>query len=365
MTRNSPLELALKGQKLSASNLETITKERDWIAESLIEYSMNIPPIKPTIFIRDSWACTEDGILLINGQKKAGKSIVLTKLMQSALMDEKNEDETLFINVPKVPKDKEIIYIDTEQSRSRTWDFIGRVFKSAGYKEQPKNLVFYNIKKMLAAEKKTFLEKVIYPKSHKIGLIIFDGVVDFLKSMNDEVEAKNFVGLLFQKIPETVSMVMVMHSGKGNTDGQGHIGQLLEKKAAGTIHIAKDRAKSIHTISSKYIRDTDDFEDINFTWDSANHGFRVLNEGDLKNLADKSEEDRINGFKKLLESIYLTDTEKTRKQLIEGINNRDNTINKSAKPDSIRKAVTRRLNDLIELELVKLDEKKKIYLKNF
>lgn len=333
-------------------------KTIDW--KSLrIDTTTEIPPMVPTLYIKGSIMCCEDGIFMMTGMKKTGKSIVLNNVLATAFVDDeivdKNPEPFLHINTVKCPDNKYVVYIDNEQSRARTQKFFFRVMKKAGLTTPPKNLLFYNLKRLTAKERVQFLKEEIAPIAGDIFIIILDGIVDFVKSMNDEVEAKDFYDLFATIFPETVSTVAVMHS-KAGGDSMGHIGAFFDKKAVGAANNKKERATATHTLECSYSREDSDFDEIIYKWDNMDEDFRVLNETQLKALKEKTLEDKINGWRDAVNQIFAVNTYLDKKGVLAGIENYDKSINKDVKPDSLRRKIAERMKDYLEYNLIELKE---------
>ena len=359
----------MKKPKLLTSEIQTPEVEiikRDWEKETLVHWDMDIPPIVPTIFFRDSWMCTEGGILLVMGPRKAGKSLTITNILTTALMDDAVVNEApekyLHINAKKVQDGKLIVYLDTEQALQRTHAFIGRVFKKAGYSTQPDHLKFHNLRRLRAAERVQFLEEYIFPMADQIGLLIIDGLVDFFGSMNDEVEVRRFYDNLFINLPIDISLVCVIHSNNSGA-AMGHLGQLFEKKAAGGINVKRNNETEVVTIECSFVRDSGYFETLEVKWDDETDSFIMLTDDQKKALKAKTLEDKINGWKSTINQIFATTLQIDKKGVQTGILNYDNTINKDVTKESLEKAIRNRLKDYIENNLLKLEDGK--YSKNF
>lgn len=352
---NNITDELLSGQTLT----DTPKPSMNW-ANFKIDTTTVIPPMVPTIFIKGSIMCCEDGIFMMTGMKKTGKSIVLNNVLSTAFVDdfkvEMNPAPFLHINTVKCPDDKYVIYIDNEQSRARTQKFFYRVMKKAGLTEPPKNLLFYNLKRLTAKERVQFLKEEIAPIAANIYLVMLDGIVDFVKSMNDEVEAKDFYDLYSQIIPETVSTVAVMHS-KAGGDSMGHIGAFFDKKAVGAANNKKDRTTGTHTLECSYSREDSDFDEISYRWDTMDEDFRVLDENEIKALKTKTLEDKINKWADAVNQIFAVNTYLDKNGVYDGIKNYDNTIKKDGvDAKTLSKYIRVRLKDYLEHNLIELKD---------
>jgi hypothetical protein len=310
------------------------------------------PPVRPSILIAEKWACTEGGILLISGQKKSGKSHVILKILATALMKECEPSE--FLNVRSLYTEKKVIYIDTEQMGARTKGFIEKVIKSAGLKTQPDNLEFYNIRRLDVDEKHQFLIN-FFNQMENVGIIVIDGIADFVNDINDQKAAKDLGDLIFKHLPDEASLVTVIHEGKDKSGAMGHLGQQIEKKCSCTVSINKDRQTNTHSMRCTMIRDGGDFEEQKFHWSEQHGGFVLLSE-ELKQFLAKSAEDKKNeDLKALIIRVFVLQREYERAELIEKIIETDDTIKKTSKDDTKKRNARDRISNAIELGYLEIN----------
>lgn len=321
-----------------------------------------LPEIKPSIIIDDSWLCTDGGILVVSGQKKAGKSNAIVFIIATALMEEVDTQKTLLIRSKK--QDLDIVYIDTEQSPNQTQTFIKRAKSLAGISgKDPGNLRFYNIRKCDLEKRNEFLRWIL-EKPEKIGLLIIDGVADFVSSINDEEKTRQLGDFLFSKLHDKMSMVTVIHEGKDGAGAMGHLGQYLEKKCSGTIALFKNRKERTHRITCKMVRVGGDFDDIEFTWSEDEKGFVLLSE-EVKNLLNMNkDETEKQELKSLFSNIFYEKTEMPHSTLRERIIGHDPKIRVDSSKPAKQKAALRRIEKALEsgvLTVIREEKRDKIY----
>ncbi len=339
-----------------AGNFSTTeTPKRDWEKECRITLSTKVPEIRPTVLVDGSWLCTEGEIMLVSGQKKAGKSNAILYILATALMPDVDISKTLMIRSTFTKK--KVVYLDTEQSLARTKMFIERVVRISGVPENPKQLMFYNIRHLSLSDRIDFFQNHILPQNEEIGLLVIDGIADMVDSINNEEKSKQLVDMIMSQLGTGMSIVTAIHEGKDGNGAMGHIGQLLEKKCAGTIALFKDRKKSIHTIKCKMVREGGDFDDIFFAWDTSVSGFRLLNDIDVAAISPKSEEQKNEELAGICHQIFAVNSYLDKAAVITGFLNYDNTINKSVKIESQKKAAQRRFGQALEAEIVELSDK--------
>lgn len=325
------------------SEIETVAKSS--LSDYLINKHTEMQPLRPSIYIDDTWIGTEGEILMISGEKKAGKSNALVYMLATALMKEVDINQTLLIRTTYTTKD--VVYIDTEQARQQTKRFYERIARISEI-DEPKNLFAYNIRKMEMEDRLNFLEQVFSHHSNA-HLIVIDGITDFIDSVNNEEQSKKIVEKVLKLLENGTTMAMVIHEGKDGNGARGHIGQEIERKCSGAISLSKDRAKGIHQVRCKLNRYTSDFEPYFFQWDNDLEGFRVLFDSEVKALQTKSEETKNLELHDTCKQMFATSSELTKQNVIDGFLNYDKSIDKNSKPDSQKKKARDQLKKALEL----------------
>ncbi len=330
---------------LSNNDTAPETAKKSVLKSYLINKHTEMKPLQPSIFIDETWIGTEGEILMISGEKKAGKSNALVYMLATALMKEVDTNQTLLIRTTHTTKD--VVYIDTEQARQQTKRFYERICKIAEI-DEPKNLFTYNIRKMEMEERLDFLQDVFVEHSNA-HLIVIDGITDFIDSVNNEEQSKKIIEKVLKLLENGTTMAMVIHEGKDGNGARGHIGQEIERKCSGAISLSKDRAKGIHQVRCKLNRYTSDFDPYFFQWDKNLEGFRVLMDNEVKALETKSEETKNAELHEVCKQMFATSSELTKENVITGFLNYDKTIDKNSKIDSQKKKCRERLKKALEL----------------
>lgn len=320
-----------------------IVTETDWLSLCEINEETVLPPITPSIIVDEAtWICTQGELMVITGQKKTGKTSVIKHIMATALMPNVDPKKTLGIRA--VYTEKLVVFVDTEQSKQRTKEFINHIGQIAGLIKQPKNLKSYNIRALDMNQRLLFLEQFFKKKGSKTFLLVIDGITDFIDSVNNEEVSKSLIDSLLRQLGGDLSIIVTIHEGKDKNGARGHIGQEIERKCVGAISVSKDRLKKIHKISCKLIRNHADFEDIFFQFDD--------NYGDFKRLDATAEKEIFNSFqgksnediKAIFNRIFAQDKALNKKSMIECILNIGLGIDKNIQPDSQRRRAKRMID---------------------
>lgn len=337
------------------TNTATSPPAMDWKSLARITSKTKLPPIQPSIIIDgETWICTQGEIMQVSGQKKAGKSNVLKFMLATALMPDVNPMDTLGIRAMYTTKD--VVFVDTEQSKQKTQEFNNRVVQIAGLKEEPKNLHFYNIRAFDMKQRMDFLTEYLFNEHKDASLIIIDGITDFIDSVNNEEVSKKLIDALLKQLGGELSIVVTIHEGKDGNGARGHIGQEIERKCVGAISVSKDRQKKTHKISCKLVRNSADFDDIIFQYDKSISDFRRLDNTEIKALEAKSEETKQSELQALFKQIFAVNTTLEKRNVMQGILNYDNTINKAAQMDSQKKQAKRKFDKALEAGVFLMNE---------
>lgn len=350
---NTPITSILSDS--TATLTPTSPPPTDWKTLTKITRKTKLPPILPSIVVdSETWICTQGEIMQVSGQKKAGKSNVLKFMLATALMPEVDTMQTLGIRAMYTTKD--VVFVDTEQSKQKTKEFIERVVQIAGLNDEPENLHFYNIRACDMKERMEFLTDFLFTEHKNASLIIIDGITDFIDSVNNEEVSKKLIDALLKQLGGELSIVVTIHEGKDGNGARGHIGQEIERKCVGAISVSKDRVKKLHKISCKLVRNSADFDDIIFQYDKSISDFRRLDSTEIKALESKSEETKQSEIKDLFKQVFALEREIDKKNIMQRILMYDNSINKTTAIDSQKKQAKRKFDKALELEIITMNE---------
>lgn len=263
----------------------------DLLDECEITEHTEIVPQVPIITIDHKNYLMKGDFAIITGEKKSGKSHVLRRVIMTALMKDIPQDFDC-LHVRTVYSEKMIIYVDTEQHPDKTKQSLNYCWKKAGYKTQPKNLKFYNIRHKETEERVNFIQRLITKFGANTHLIIIDGISDLLDSINDEILSKKLAQTFFANDAYQISYIFAIHERKGGGGAMGWLGQHIEKKAGGGIRIEKDVKNDTHSINCSFLRDDGNFKPIDFKYDEKISDFRLIDPEEAVFLKDKTKEEK-------------------------------------------------------------------------
>ncbi len=183
---------------------------------------------------------------LIIGEKGAGKSLIMSLLLASALDGGRTK---LYYQLDI--KDKVILDFDTEQPDYFYKLNRHRLYAMAGSSVDSPNYISHNISHFSRKERLTFIDHYIR-NTPNVGLVMIDGVVDLVRSYNDLDESQNFADLFSTKWTNACGglVIGVLHKAKSTGGARGHLGTELENKASFVIGIHKDRIDDVYEVSS-------------------------------------------------------------------------------------------------------------------
>lgn len=196
--------------------------------------------------------CKTGGHICLTAGAGVGKSSVVEAIVSSVL----NPDcDSLGIQV-KLPEFRQkILLLDTERSQGETWDAWDRVMRRTSI-ETPNTddrLIFANCKALSVEERKKYVAQII-SENTDIGLIVFDGVSDFVKSINDEKETTEFNEWLNYLNPESlITIIHTIHTNPTDNKPRGWLGSELWRRANSVLLVRKIDDSGVVELTSNFL----------------------------------------------------------------------------------------------------------------
>lgn len=203
---------------------------------------------------------TEGNISVIKGRAKARKGFTVAMLIAAAV-----SDTSIYNKFISVPKNKSIIYFDTEQSSFYVQQAMKRIFQISNGNGFETRFFCYGLRKYNPAERLEMIEW-IFDNCKNIGFVIIDGIRDLIKDINSPEESTMISSKLLKWSENTGAHILtVLHENPSDGKLRGHIGTELMNKAETVLRVEKlESDKSISKLSCDMVRGRD-FEDIYFT----------------------------------------------------------------------------------------------------
>lgn len=289
----SPSQVAADIQNCEAEN-GPVSHIAD-LFEDRITSKSNIKPIEPIVKIADANFASRGDFSVVGGLPKAGKTSVAAFLIATALMKNCEGRDTLSIR-SEFCDGKPVFYFDTEQPPAFTDKLRKQVLNIMGVVEEPNNLFIINLRKYSYSEKQIRIFKWMesYPNAH---LFIIDGIADLIRDPNDTKEAFGIIEQIYtlsSKLNTTI--IGFIHENPGSAGKlRGNLGSEAERKCGGAITIKKHKEQKCHSIESRLIRGSADFEPIYFRYDPELHTPVSISDDEsnaIRNSTDKKQKKR-------------------------------------------------------------------------
>ncbi len=272
----------------------------------------------PTVFIRDTIFGLAGSLSFITGLPKVGKTAIVAPLIATAL---KSDAKQVLQVRSEYCKGKMVVYVDTEQTESRTKKFRERVLRLAGidlikdcdYLETL-SLLNYN-----QSQRVEIIKDIFNDLGEDLYMLIIDGLTDLLSGgVNDESGSNDIIQLLMKEAGRTgATIIPIIHENRGSNAARGHIGAEAERKCAGMLSIKKDSDRGVHEIRSKLIRYAGEFQPVLFRWDDIEKDFVELSPTETQESQTIDKEIlKIQRLEKGVKQAFATNTELSKKTAI-------------------------------------------------
>ena len=224
------------------------------MAEATISVSNNYTQSPEVLKIGDSVIGTLGNFSASIGKAKSKKTFNVSAIVASAL----SEGRVLHYK-SEFPSDKRcILYIDTEQGRHHCQKVLNRILRLANLPADidPENLKLLALRKYSPEERLAIVEYAL-DTIPNIGLVIIDGIRDFVYDINSPSEATRIISKLMQWTDDKqIHIHTILHQNKNDEHARGHIGTELNNKAEAIMQIEVDKEdKSISIVEAVHIRD--------------------------------------------------------------------------------------------------------------
>lgn len=235
------------------------------------------PPPKPIPIITLAGQCvsTAEGLTVLSGQAKSGKTAVLTAIVAAPFA--KPGSDLLGFAGPTA-NGKAVVVVDTEQSGYDAWRFQQRTLSRAGLSVQPENLRHYHLVGLSPAERIKALLAEFARAALDCGGIqmgVIDGVADLVDDVNESGECIPLINdvLMGLAVKYACPLILILHEnpayGRNNeAKTRGHLGSHLERKAESNLKMLKD-ASGVTTLYGERCRNLSlpKAEGVCFQWD--------------------------------------------------------------------------------------------------
>jgi len=187
---------------------------------------------------------------LIVGKEKSGKSTVTSVTVASAI----NSGAPL-MNMTLDVGDKDIVFLDTEQSDFFYYHTQKRTLKYGGKTDNHEKYHAFSMKQYTVAERVFLIDKLIahFPN---LGLLVIDGLLDLCDNFNHEEKAKATIDHVTRWRDTSGALVLgILHIGKGQFNNMlGHLGGYASRKCDFALEVTPNKEEMTTEVSPRLSR---------------------------------------------------------------------------------------------------------------
>ena len=225
-----------------------------YMAESTISVTSTYEHSPVVLMVDDTVIGTLGNFSASIGKAKSKKTFNVSAIVASAL-----SGSTVLHYRSTFPKNKQkILYIDTEQGRYHCQQVLKRILRLADLPEykNPDNLIMLALRKFSPKLRLAIVEQAI-GTIPDLGLVIVDGIRDFLYDINSSSESTDIISKFMQWTDDRqIHIHTVLHQNKNDEHARGHIGTELNNKAETIMQVEVDKEdKNISVVEAVHIRD--------------------------------------------------------------------------------------------------------------
>ena len=225
-----------------------------YMAESTINVTSTYEHSPVVLMVDDTVIGTLGNFSASIGKAKSKKTFNVSAIVASAL----SGSSVLHYRSTFPENKRKILYIDTEQGRYHCQLVLKRILRLADLPEykNPDNLIMLALRKFSPKLRLAIVEQAIgiIPD---LGLVIIDGIRDFLYDINSSSESTDIISKFMQWTDDRqIHIHTVLHQNKNDEHARGHIGTELNNKAETIMQVEVDKEdKSISVVEAVHIRD--------------------------------------------------------------------------------------------------------------
>ena len=235
---------------------ETIPSREElavFIEEAAVSVTNNYEEAPAVLMVDDAVIGTLGNFSASIGKAKSKKTFNVSAIAASAL-----SGRTVLRYRSMFPENKrKILYIDTEQGRHHCQQVLKRILRLAEMPDDkvPENLIMLSLRKFAPRVRLLIVEEAI-GTTPDLGLVIIDGIRDFLYDINSSSESTEVISKFMQWTDDKqIHIHTVLHQNKNDEHARGHIGTELNNKAETIMQIEPDKDdKSISVVEALHIR---------------------------------------------------------------------------------------------------------------
>ena len=225
-----------------------------YMAESTINVTSTYEHSPVVLMVDDTVIGTLGNFSASIGKAKSKKTFNVSAIVASAL----SGSSVLHYRSTFPENKRKILYIDTEQGRYHCQQVLKRILRLADLPEykNPDNLIMLALRKFSPKLRLAIVEQAIgiIPD---LGLVIIDGIRDFLYDINSSSESTDIISKFMQWTDDRqIHIHTVLHQNKNDEHARGHIGTELNNKAETVMQVEVDKMdRTVSVVEAIHIRD--------------------------------------------------------------------------------------------------------------
>lgn len=246
----------------------------DILESRRFNHTTNVIPDKVYFTINEAVIGTSSNFVAITGLPKTSKSTIISALISSFITGR----DILNFKLHAYEDKYKIALFDTEQS---AYDFsrsVSRIQRFTSY-DVPGIFKFFDAF-LCREDSSTSILKLIdtyLRQTPELAVLIIDGLLDCIESMNDEAASKRLITTLKRwGKKHNILIVTVLHLGKKDQQSIGHIGSASDRYAQSTLLVEKTKNNTF-TCSAKFLRSAPTFDTIEIMYSDNAKNFVLIN----------------------------------------------------------------------------------------
>ena len=225
-----------------------------YMEESIVSVTSAYEQSPVVLMVDDAIIGTLGNFSASIGKAKSKKTFNVSAIVASAL-----SGNTVLHYRSMFPENKrKILYIDTEQGQHHCQQVLKRILRLAELPDdkKPDNLLMLSLRKFAPKIRLLIVEEAI-GTIPDLGLVIIDGIRDFLYDINSSSESTYIISKFMQWTDDRqIHIHTVLHQNKNDEHARGHIGTELNNKAETIMQVEVDKEdKNISVVEAVHIRD--------------------------------------------------------------------------------------------------------------
>ena len=216
----------------------------------------------------------QSSLLGITGGEGTGKSHYVSALIAGCLNSKNLPIDTLGTTLLPCPKDKVVLFFDTEQSQDQLYQNISKLLKRAKLTSLPDLLHAFCLTQLPRRERLKVIREGLesfYYQCAGVHLVVIDGIADLIGAVNNEQESVELIEELYLLAGNyKTCIVCVLHLTPSGLKLRGHLGSELQRKATAVLSIEREKNSPISAVKPMKIRNgsLSDTPQILFRWNN-------------------------------------------------------------------------------------------------